>query len=218
MSVKIKICGLTSPEAVAAAVEAGADALGFVFAQSPRRVSVEQALELTANLPADLARVAVLRHPTAAEAAAVLEGFRPDFLQTDSPDFRTISLQGPCRPLPVFRDGDALPQRVPYLLLYEGQVSGSGQVADWRVAGPLARQTRLILAGGLSPANVGEAISTVRPYGVDVSSGVETAPGCKDPEMIFAFVAAARAAASSIDSLIANVGESTDDGTSRPAG
>ena len=218
MNVKIKICGLNSREAVAAAVEAGADALGFVFAESPRRVSIERALELSADLPADLARVAVMRHPAAAEAEAVLEGFRPDFLQTDSPDFHAISLQGPCRPLPVFRDGDALPQRVPSLLLYEGRVSGSGRVANWSAAASLARQTRLILAGGLSPVNVGEAISTVRPYGVDVSSGVETAPGSKDPEMIFAFVAAARAAASSIDSLRANVGECTDDGTSRPAG
>ncbi|MGB5211166.1 MAG: phosphoribosylanthranilate isomerase [Gammaproteobacteria bacterium] len=218
MSIKVKICGLTCAEAVAAAVEAGADALGFVFAESQRRLSVDQALLLSEGLPMNLARVAVMRHPSAAQVEDVLEGFRPDFLQTDSLDFSAISLLGPCRPLPVFRDAEILPERVPYLMLYEGKDSGSGQVADWGVASRLAGQTRLILAGGLSIANVGEAIATVRPYGVDVSSGVEHAPGRKDPEKIFSFVAAARAAADSIETLNTHFGEKTDDGTSRPTG
>ncbi len=214
MNIRIKICGLTSREAVRAAVDAGADSLGFVFADSPRRVSVAQANELTSDLPPEITRVAVMRHPSAAEVDAVLEGFRPDFLQTDHADFQAIGLHGPCRPLPVYRDGQAMPERIPYLLLYEGPVSGSGQVADWGAAARLARSTRLILAGGLSADNVREAIKAVQPYGVDVSSGVEAAPGRKDPQRIREFVEAAHAAAAPIEIL----GEHKDDGTSSSAG
>jgi phosphoribosylanthranilate isomerase len=87
------------------------------------------------------------------------------------------------------------------MLLFEGPVSGSGEVADWEQARELATQTRLILAGGLTPDNVGEAIGIVRPYGVDVSSGVEIAPGHKDPERIRRFVAAVRAAERDMDSI-----------------
>lgn len=213
MKVRIKICGLTSADAVRAAVEAGADSLGFVFAESPRRVSVSRALELAGDLPAEVTRVAVMRHPSADEATAVLEGFRPDFLQTDHDDFRYIRLRGTCRPLPVFRDGEALPDRAPSLLLYEGPASGSGQVADWGAAARLARRSRLVLAGGLSVENVGEAIAAVRPYGVDVSYGVESAPGRKDPRRISAFIAAARAAAASIEIS----GEYAHDGPSSSA-
>lgn len=210
MNIRIKICGLTSPEAVHAAVEAGADSLGFVFADSPRQLTVAGALELTADLPAAVTRVAVMRHPSETAVAAVLEGFQPDFLQTDHGDFGAIRLRGTCRPLPVFRDGETLPERIPALLLYEGPVSGSGQVADWETAARLARRSRLVLAGGLSVGNVGEAIAAVRPYGVDVSSGVESEPGRKDPQRIYEFIAAARAAAAPIEII----GEHHHDGSS----
>lgn len=194
MRILIKICGLTTPEAVAAVAGAGADAAGFVFADSVRRVTPARAGELAAGLPESVARVAVMRHPATAEVRAVQDRFVPTFLQTEHADFGRIEIRGPCRPLPVLRAGRRLPRRLPPLVLFEGPVSGSGETTDWTRAAALARRTRLILAGGLSPDNVGDAIEAVRPYGVDVSSGVESAPGIKDPVLIERFVAAVRAA------------------------
>jgi phosphoribosylanthranilate isomerase len=194
MQVLVKICGLTTPEAVRAVDEAGADAAGFVFAESVRRVSPARASELAASLPDAVARVAVMTHPEPASVVAMLDGFTPTFLQTEHADFGRIEVRGPCRPLPVLRAGQPLPARLPPLILFEGPTSGSGETTDWTLAAELARRTRLILAGGLDPDNVGAAIEAVRPYGVDVSSGVESAPGLKDPELIHRFVGAVRTA------------------------
>ena len=201
MKVLVKICGLTTPEAVAATVEAGADAAGFVFAESVRRVTPERASELAGRLPDDMARVAVMRHPSREDVAGMQADFMPTFLQTDYEDFGAFEIVGPCRPLPVLRAGGPLPPKLPPTILFEGPVSGSGETTDWAQAAKLARQTRLILAGGLDPENVGAAIDAVRPYGVDVSSGVESAPGKKDPDRIQRFVEAVRAAEQRVDSL-----------------
>lgn len=190
----VKICGLTTPEAVQATIDAGADAAGFVFADSVRRVEPAAAATLAAVLPDSIARVAVMKHPTPAEVAAMQAGFTPAFLQTDYEDFGRIEVTGPCRPLPVLRAGGHLPARLPPMILFEGPRSGSGETTDWAQAAELARLTRLILAGGLDPENVADAIVRVRPYGVDVSSGVESAPGKKDPALIARFVQAVRAA------------------------
>ena len=100
----VKICGLNSPEAVAAAVEAGANALGFVFAQSPRQVTPEQAVELTRDLPAGIARVAVMLHPAAEEWNAVRDVFSPDWLQTDAEDFAALEIPDHVGCFPVYRD------------------------------------------------------------------------------------------------------------------
>ncbi len=194
MNVMVKICGLTTPEAVAAAVEAGADAVGFVFAESVRRVTPEEAASLAETLPEEIARVAVMKHPSPAEVAAMQAGFSPTFLQTEYADFGHVEVVGPCRPLPVLRAGGPIPARLPPMVLFEGPRSGSGETTDWSQAARLARKTRLILAGGLDPDNVGDAIALVRPYGVDVSSGVEASPGRKDPELITRFVDAVRVA------------------------
>lgn len=193
----VKICGINSEEAAEAAVAAGADALGFVFAASPREVTPERARELCAGVPDGVARVAVLRHPPAQLWRRVLEVFEPDWLQTDAEDFAAAglaeALMERCAPLPVYRSGGALPSQLPPRLLFEGAASGSGATADWGEAGALAARTQLILAGGLDPDNVGEAIRRVRPWGVDVSSGVERRRGEKDPRKIKEFVAQARA-------------------------
>lgn len=201
MRTRIKICGLRHPEAVAAAVAAGADAVGFVFAESPRRVTVDEAARLAEDLPDEVVTVAVLHHPDLALVDAVLDGLQPHFLQTDNDDFQTIHLRGPSRPLPVFRSNRPLPERLPGLLLYEGPVSGSGRVGDWETARRLARETRVVLAGGLDPDNVAAALGRVRPYAVDVSSGVESAPGFKDPERIHRFVTAVRDAGANLDTV-----------------
>jgi phosphoribosylanthranilate isomerase len=97
------------------------------------------------------------------------------------------------------RFGRKTPHPLPGRMLFEGPTSGIGELADWGRAAELARQTQLILAGGLSAENVAEAIEAVRPFGVDVSSGVEETPGIKDPDKIFEFVRAVRAAAASLE-------------------
>ena len=190
----VKICGLNSPEAVEAAVAAGADALGFVFAESPRQVTPEQAKSLCEGIPAHITRIAVMRHPHKEHWERVIEIFEPNWLQTDAEDFRWITLPSSCSALRVYRDTNApADSDLPDRLLYEGTHSGSGRVADWDEASGLARVAEVILAGGLTVDNVADAIRFVRPWGVDVSTGVESERGVKDPAKIKAFVARVRA-------------------------
>jgi phosphoribosylanthranilate isomerase len=196
MTIWVKICGLNSPDAVAAAVAAGADAVGFVFhASSPRHVEPATAAALARAVPPGVLKVAVTRHPTQSEIDAIVADFRPDALQTDAADLAALSLPAGLGRLPVLRTGAVLPATLPGRCLYESTESGGGTRADWRQARALARRTELVLAGGLSAANVAAAIAAVRPFGVDVSSGVESAPGRKDSGKIRDFIAAARAAA-----------------------
>jgi phosphoribosylanthranilate isomerase len=199
VNVWVKICGLTTPEAVAAAVDAGADAVGFVFhPASPRHVSPAAAARLAAAVPAGIERIAVTRQPTAAALAALFRDFQPDVLQTDWGDLADWTVPVGVRVLPVLRTGGDLPAQWPARCLYESAHSGRGHRADWEEASRVAAQTQMILAGGLDPDCVSGAIRHVRPYGVDVSSGVESAPGRKDPHKIRAFVTAARVAAAKL--------------------
>jgi len=193
-SIWVKVCGLTTSEAVAAAVDAGVNAVGFVFAESKRKVTARQAAELARAVPREILRVAVMLHPSQAELDEVWSQFRPDVLQTDAEDLATLRVPEELRVTPVFRAGRELPATLPSRLLFEGPVSGTGETTDWSAAASLAARTQLILAGGLQPANVAEAIAIARPFGVDVSSGVEARPGVKDPQKIYDFVRNARAA------------------------
>lgn len=195
MPLWIKICGLTTREAVDAAVAARVNAVGFVFAPSRRRVTAQRAVELAREVPATIMRVAVMLHPEQALLDEVWNVFRPDILQSDVEDFARLQVPPELQALPVMRAGSTAPLPLPPRVLFEGAVSGAGTVADWAHAARVARQTQVVLAGGLTPLNVAAAIATVDPFGVDVSSGVEREPGIKDPEKIRAFVAAARAAA-----------------------
>jgi len=190
----IKICGLTSHEAVEAALAAGADALGFVFAPSPRRVSTADARRLAAAARGRARCVAVMLHPTLDEIHEVLEAFEPDLVQADHGDAIALPATTRTRWLPVYRQTDPPPVAPPPRLLFEGTTSGSGRTADWTAARALAARTELLLAGGLNADNVAAAISSVRPFGVDVSSGVESAPGVKSVQRIHQFVEAARRA------------------------
>ena len=195
MAIFIKICGLTSADMLYAAVDAGANAIGFVFADSPRRVSVGLANSIARNLPAHIVRVAVMRHPTQAEWDEVMTGFGPDWLQTDAADFTRLDVGDEIEHMPVFRDSATLDARAVAAApqaLFEAPVSGAGQQADWERAAELARTTRLMLAGGLDPTNVTAAIRQVAPWGVDVSSGVEVRRGVKDKDKIAAFIEAVR--------------------------
>ena len=192
MSTFVKICGLRNERDVEAAVAAGADAIGFVFAESLRRVTPEQAKDACEAVPSDVRRVAVMLHPANDEWREVLDVFEPDVLQTDIEDFDLLDVPESVERWPVVREsrgGTPLPPT----FVYEGARSGAGEAVDWQRAAGLAEQGRMILAGGLDSGNVAQAIEQVGPFGVDVSSGVESAPGRKDPRLIQEFINAAKA-------------------------
>lgn len=195
MSLFVKICGITDPAGLDAAVGAGADAVGFVFhARSSRNLVPAVAALLAARLPRSMMTVAVTLHPGQRLVDEVLAALQPDAWQSDAADLAELDMPSEMQRWPVYRGGEVL-QAPPRRLLFEGAQSGAGQVADWSLAAQWARASELILGGGLTPSNVAAAVKAVRPFGVDVSSGVELAPGRKDPQRVGEFVTAARAAA-----------------------
>ena len=204
----IKVCGLRTVEGLEAALDAGVDAVGFVFAESPRRVEPREAAVLAAACPPTVLRVGVFLHPTEDEVATVLEHAALSAIQSDAVDEETIRrVIGPEESarvefIPVYRDGPHLASDLARerargerrMVLVEGPKSGVGQRADWSRVAAASEGLGVILAGGLSAENVAEAIRAVRPRAVDVSSGVESSPGVKDPGRIGAFVDAVRRA------------------------
>ena len=193
MSVFVKVCGLREKRHVADAVEAGAGAVGFVFADSPRKIAPAAARSISDLVPPDVKRVAVMLHPSNEDWLAVLEKFDPDVLQTDAEDLDGLNIPAHIERWPVFREGGSQPDTVA-TYVYEGPKSGQGETVDWSVAAGLARQGRMILAGGLGPDNVAAAIRAVKPFGVDASSALECSPGNKDSRLIREFINAAAAA------------------------
>jgi phosphoribosylanthranilate isomerase len=185
---------MTTLDAIAAACLAGADAVGFVFAPSPRRVTPAGAAKLARHVDGGVLKVAVTYHPDQKLIDEIVASLAPDCVQSDIEDFDLVRLPAGVKRLPVVRAHRALPAQLPARLLFEGPASGSGKASHWEIAARLATRTELILAGGLKPANVADAIARVRPFGVDVSSGVESSPAVKDPMKIEAFVRAVRTA------------------------
>lgn len=199
----IKICGMTTDDAVAAALAAQVHAIGFVFAPSSRRVTPERAVQLAAPARGRVCLIAVTQHPSQQLVDDIVRTFKPDMLQTDVTDLDALRVPGGLGILPVMRSGapmmhaqadESAARPLPGRLLFEGAMSGAGQRCDWSPARALARRAQLVLAGGLNSDNVADAIAQVGPFGVDVSSGVETRPGIKSAERIMRFAAAARAA------------------------
>jgi phosphoribosylanthranilate isomerase len=190
----VKICGLTDAAGIDAALQAGADAIGFVFSPSPRQMLPSEAARLAAVARGRALCVAVTRHPKQELLDAIVRDFKPDGWQTDINDLATLRVPRQLPILPVLRSGSPALESPPQRFLFEGPVSGQGITSDWAEAAQLAGSAQLILAGGLRPQNVADAIAAVRPFGVDVSSGVEEQPGTKSPALIAAFVAAARSA------------------------
>jgi phosphoribosylanthranilate isomerase len=204
----VKICGLTSAAALEAAVACGADALGFVLAPSPRRLSPARARELLRLVPPGIERIAVFARAGRHEVALALDlGF--DGLQAELAAGTRPPLPAPIYWLPVLRDGADLPSRLARIEPYPGDGRGSlrgalvldgpggggrGLPVDGERARRAARSRSIVLAGGLTPANVAERVHAIRPFAVDTSSGVERERGVKDPELIRAFVASVRAA------------------------
>jgi phosphoribosylanthranilate isomerase len=192
MTLWIKICGMTTPEAVEASLDAGVDAIGFVFAESIRQLTPAKAAGLAAPARGRVLCTAVTRHPSQQAIDEIIGVFKPDLLQTDAEDLPGLRLPPQLQLLPVFRrwQGDEGP--LPARVLFEGLASGTGMPCDWVAARQIARQSQLILAGGLNATNVAAAIAEVRPFGVDVSSGVEARPGMKSQAEIARFVSAVR--------------------------
>jgi phosphoribosylanthranilate isomerase len=200
----VKICGITNDEDALLSVAMGADALGFVFAPgSPRQVSVNQVREILHRLPSDTRTIGVFRDERPERVVEVVNtlGLRGAQLhgRESVTEVRYVRQRVPFV-IQAFRAGDpdvALAANGPAdVVLLDAPNAGSGQVFDWSLAEGVPGGLRLLLAGGLDPANVAEAIRRVRPWGVDVSSGVETAPGSgrKDPRKVRRFVEAAREA------------------------
>ncbi|WP_327092838.1 phosphoribosylanthranilate isomerase [Nonomuraea sp. NBC_01738] len=192
----VKICGLSQEEHVFAAVEGGADAIGFVLTASPRRVTPERAAELTALVPEGVLTVGVFKgeDPETVRAAALAAGVGAIQLHGTHPHADFIALKDMELTLLRAVSADADLRCGAFdedLLLVDAPRAGSGEPWDW--AAVRGRPTgRWMLAGGLTPGNVGEAIEAARPWGVDVSSGLEIARGVKDSALISAFLHAAR--------------------------
>lgn len=199
---RIKICGITSEGDARAAVEAGADALGFVFyPKSPRAVTAPEALAIARSLPPFVARVGVFVNPPPADLLSIRAqvGLTAIQLHGDEPPTAAHALPGPV--IKAFRGAVPCRQVFEYRTagyLLDGDAGdrygGAGLAADETAAAALAGDPRFILAGGLTADNVAGRIRRFRPAAVDVSSGVESAPGRKCPEKMQAFVAAAQAA------------------------
>jgi phosphoribosylanthranilate isomerase len=195
---RAKICGITRVEDALAAAEAGADAIGLVFAASPRRVDLARARAIRRALPPFVASVALFVNPTRAEVEAVLAEVAPDWLQfhgEESPAFCASFDRPYFKAARVRPDSDLLQ----YAALYAGAGAllldawspdahgGTGHRFDWGLI-PADLPKPVILAGGLEPGNVAGAIRGVRPWAVDVSSGVEAAKGIKDAAKVAAFM------------------------------
>jgi phosphoribosylanthranilate isomerase len=195
----IKVCGMRTREAIDAAARSGADAVGFVFHEaSPRNLTIEEATDLQRAVPPGMDRVAVFLHPPQELVEVVAAAIKPDWIQADALDLAKLRLPNGPRVLPVLRSGRALPALLPPRCLLESARSGMGEQADWAEAARIAAMTQVVLAGGLEAGNVAEAVRTVRPFGVDVSSGVEASRGVKDAGKIREFIRAARAAESAL--------------------
>jgi phosphoribosylanthranilate isomerase len=203
---KVKICGITNAEDAAAAVEAGADALGFNFyRKSARYIDPPLAKQIVASLPPFVMPVGVFVNEALTVVRSIMDACGLAIAQLHG-DESAVYCEELARPvIKALR----LKDRGSFLTLAEFQgragvrgfildtflesaYGGTGQITDWALASEVAKSTTILLAGGLTPANVGEAIRAVRPYGVDVSSGVESVPGKKDHGKIRDFLDAVR--------------------------
>jgi phosphoribosylanthranilate isomerase len=202
---RIKICGITNAADAKAAVDAGADAIGVIFAPSPRQVTVDQAAAALAAVPPPVARVGVFVDASLAEVVSAVTACGLTAVQysgSESPEACDAA------PIPVIKmvsigmdfgleRAEPFRDRVAALLLdtyAADKAGGTSQAFDWQSLGAVPGWAPFFVAGGLTPDNVGACIAELHPYGVDVSSGVETRPGVKDHAKLFALCAAVRAA------------------------
>jgi len=198
----VKICGLTNEPDALLAVGLGADAVGFVFAPSPRQVSPTAVADIVKRLPHGVLSVGVFRDEAPARVVEIANTVGLGAVQLhghETAEEARWVRQRVARTIKAFPAGDRTIARfdefgADYLLI-DGENPGSGKVFDWRMGEGVADPRRLIVSGGLRPENVAEAVTHLHPFGVDVCSGVEASPGRKDPRLLQAFVANARQAA-----------------------
>ena len=186
---KVKICGLSTKEAVKTAVSAGADYIGFVFAPSKRQVTLEQAAELAKFIPSHIQKVGVFVSPSRAELLEAVDKVGLDFVQVHGQVVDKLFENLPCGSIQAVQvDGDGhVPNSQADYLLFDAPVAGSGQTFDWGQLDTTELSQPFFIAGGLNEDNVARAIQHFSPFAVDVSSGVET-DGQKDHEKIRRFI------------------------------
>jgi phosphoribosylanthranilate isomerase len=198
----VKICGITNEDDALFAVAMGADAVGFIFAPSPRQVPTQVVYDITRRLPPEVLTVGVFRdeHPSRVIEIANKSGVKAVQLHGRETPEQAIEIGRSIRyVIKAFGSNSPHLSRADQygtdLVLVDAPSPGSGKVFDWHLAAEVPDSVRLILAGGLDADNVADAIEAVEPWCVDVASGVEQAPGRKDPTKVRRFIANARAAA-----------------------
>jgi phosphoribosylanthranilate isomerase len=205
MSTRVKICGITNPADAQAAMDAGADAIGFIFYEkSPRYVALKTAAEISKQLPPFIMRVGVFVNPPEDFLLRAMTEAGLTMLQFHGDETPAFSVQFGLMSMKAFRVHgpetlEQIPQYQTHAYLLDAYSSttlgGTGEKFNWDLAVEAQKFGKpIFLAGGLTPENVADAIRKVRPFGVDVSSGVESAPGKKDHAKVKAFIAAAKAA------------------------
>jgi phosphoribosylanthranilate isomerase len=210
----VKICGLTSEADALLAVGMGAAAVGFVFAPSPRQMTPGAVADITKRLPHETVTVGVFRNESPKRVIEIANQIGLHAVQLhgleSAEDSRWIRERTSCV-IKAFPAGHPAIERFndygADLLLVDGASPGSGEVFDWRLAEGVIDPSRLIVSGGLHSDNVGAAIAHLRPWGVDVCSGVEASPGVKDPVKLRLFIAAVRAAEKSVVNAAGTAGD-----------
>ena len=223
MTIFIKICGITNEEDALLATALDADALGFVFAPSPRQVNPETVRDIVRRLPREISTVGVFRNESPTHIIEVVNrtGLHGVQLHGTEPASEVEWIRERVRfVIQAFPAGDpalaAAGKSKADVILVDSPSPGSGKVFDWRIAEGAPSGVYLMIAGGLTPENVGEAIRTVRPWGVDVSTGVEEKPGRKDPKKMREFVAEARRAARVVEDRTIDPNRDEVAGVTRP--
>jgi len=204
----IKICGITNEQDALLAVALGADALGFVFAPSPRQVAPSKVREIVRRLPSEIVTVGIFRDELPKRIVDIMQeahlqgaqchGHESLLIMSEVSNAVRFSIKAVVAGSP---DAARANEFVCDAILVDGLSPGSGEVFDWSLMNEIPLGLRLILSGGLNPENVAEGIDRVRPWGVDVSSGVEKSHGLKDPVKMRQFIANARAAAREIGDI-----------------
>ena len=191
MKTLIKICGIKRLDDLECAIQNGADLIGFVFVKSsPRYIEPSSVTNLLQSVPEKIKTVAVMQHATQNSLDSILDSFKPTYIQTDANDFLSLDLPSNIKKIRVYReqeDFDLSSIDDESLALLEGPISGSGQMVNKEFLKKACKRKRLLIAGGLSPKNIQGILKEVKPYGVDVSSGVESSRGNKSKEKIIQF-------------------------------
>lgn len=195
----VKICGITNEDDALLSVAMGADAVGFIFAPSPRQVAAQRVYDITRRLPPEILTVGVFRDELPERVIDIAHKANVKAVQLHGRETAAQTKQVAERfrwVIKVFEpDDDRLPHADQYgtdMIMIDTPGGGSGKVFDWSLAGDAPDSLKLILAGGLTPDNVGHAVQEVQPWGVDVASGVESSPGKKDPLAVKRFIENAR--------------------------